>query len=153
MSDNHVDEKRIALTIAGLAVAQSIVAAEGDGEGNDALLAATQAANAWAYFQAKSTKQTMFEIQLHSSTTDESLSFFKSKIEKYEKEKEEIKIKAEDFEKQVNEAKEREAKLGFSDLALQLSIVLASVAIVARWNLLWFFSVGIGVFALFKLCF
>ena len=56
--------KRVAITIAILAVIISVIGNLGDNAKTEAIIKTTKAANQWGYFQAKSIKQTAYETEL-----------------------------------------------------------------------------------------
>lgn len=55
--------KRVAITIALLAVIISVIGNKGDNAKTEAIIKTTEAANQWAYFQSKSIKQTAYETE------------------------------------------------------------------------------------------
>jgi methionine synthase II (cobalamin-independent) len=55
--------KRVAITIAVLAVIISVIGNKGDNAKTDAIIKTTEAANKWAYFQSKSIKETAYETE------------------------------------------------------------------------------------------
>jgi hypothetical protein len=105
---------------------------------NNAALKKTEASNQWNYFQAKSTKQSLAELARDLAPEDKRSAYL-AKIERYEKEKGEIKIVADQLEA---EAKDWDAKSDAqmhehhrwaqSTTALQVSIALAAIALLTR---------------------
>ncbi|MBI3367749.1 MAG: DUF4337 domain-containing protein, partial [Burkholderiales bacterium] len=65
---------------------------------NNAAIKKTEASNQWNYFQSKSTKQSLAEVSRDLSPEDKKATYI-AKIERYEKEKNEIKLVAEGLEK------------------------------------------------------
>lgn len=68
---------------------------------NNAALQKTAASNQWNYFQAKSTKQSLAEVSRDLAPKEEDKAKYQAKIERYEKEKAEIKRDAEKHEAQT----------------------------------------------------
>src|SRR5256885_15522194 len=58
----------------------------------------TEAANQWAFFQAKSTKQSLSEFARDLATTEDRRAAYQAKVERYEKEKDDIKRDADRLE-------------------------------------------------------
>ena len=65
---------------------------------NDAAIKKTEASNQWNFYQAKSTKQSLTELALTMAPKDEDKAKYAAKVERYEKEKAEIKSAAEKLE-------------------------------------------------------
>ncbi len=156
-------EKHVALTTAIIAVFLSISSILGGNANDDIMINRGLANNQWAYFQAKSTKQAlyevnrkMFETQLADPALAESykkeiqkkLDDFDKKIEKYEVEKNEIKAAAENHEKLSEAASEIENMYDYAEGFYQISIILAAIAMIAKRKELWFFSSGLGATAI-----
>ena len=102
--------KYVSMTLICLAVLAAIATLKGGGfttrtlkEMNEATLQQAQASDQWAFFQAKSIKQNLYEIELDhlkntGTATTNALDKAKAKVDKYDKEKSEIKAKAEELE-------------------------------------------------------
>lgn len=148
-------ERKVALTIAIMAVVLAVISMKGDNAKGDGLLAATKASSQWAYFQAKSIKEHSYEIQKETLTflgNDNNqdklktlLETYDKKIDKYGKEKDEIKKQAEDFEHEVLEASKINDTCDLGGLLLQIGIVIASIAILVEWSFLWYVGSILGV--------
>ena len=121
---------------------------------NNAAISKTKASNQWNFFQAKSTKQSLAEVSRDLSPEDRK-PVYQAKIERYEKEKNEIKTVAEGFEKESLDWDERsEAQMhqhhrwAQATTVLQVSIAMAAIALLTRKKWLeWamFAAAGIGV--------
>ena len=149
-------EKRVALTIAALAVILSIISTAGDNAKSESLLAATRASNNWAYYQSKSIKEHSFELQkelislfpvasIDKTAREKVIAKYEAFVTRYAKEKEEIKAKAEELEKEVIYNGNINDRCDLAAVFLQIAIVLGSVAILVRWKLFWYVSVGLGL--------
>ena len=121
---------------------------------NNAAISKTKASNQWNFFQAKSTKQSLAEVSRDLSPEDRK-PVYQAKIERYEKEKNEIKTVAEGFEKESLDWDERsEAQMhqhhrwAQATTVLQVSIAMAAIALLTRKKWLeWamFAAAGVGV--------
>src|ERR1700744_6480400 len=69
---------------------------------NDAAIRKTEAANQWAYYQAKGGKQNLAELGMELSSPERK-AFFQGEVARYEGEKTEIKAKAEGLENESTE--------------------------------------------------
>jgi hypothetical protein len=154
-------EKKIALSIAIVAVMLALIGAKGDHAKTEAIIKRAEASDQWAFFQSKSVKQHISEVDVQLAEIKRDLKSLKpaapegeKKVEKpekspkgpeaYEKEKEEIKEKAEDLEKESNHELALENKLHLAEVLLQLAVVLSSIAILTRWHLPWFVGMALA---------
>lgn len=120
---------------------------------NQAVLDKAHASDQWSFYQSKSTKEHLVNLAAENATTAERRAWFKSEAERYKKEKEEIKHKAEAFDEQSNrenELSERDMhphhKLAQAITFIQVSIGLASVtALTGRRWLLWAALLGTAI--------
>ena len=139
-------EKRVAVTIAIIAIFLSFVGNFGEKSRTEAIIKTNEASDQWGYFQAKGIKSQMAGMQAdllgNSATasteaTKAGAAKLVTQSERYEGEKAEIKTKAEELQHEakhelsVNERCERAA------LFLQLAVVLCSVSILARSHIFW----------------
>lgn len=144
-------EKIVAVSIACMAVVLSLITDHADDAKTDAILSTNEATNAWSYFQAKSTKQHVTESELHlvgaldRPDEAEMTAKLQAELARYEAEKEEIKAKAEELAAKATRASAVDERAGQGGLFLQLAIVLASIAILARWSKLWWVSLLVAV--------
>jgi hypothetical protein len=144
-------EKSLAVSIACMAVVLAVISDHADDAKTEAILSTNEAANAWSYFQAKSTKQHVTESDLHLldvlEVEDEAGIRGKlgADVERYEQEKNTIKLEAEQLAEQAARARSVDDRAGQGALFLQLAIVLASVAMLARWSKLWIVSVLVAL--------
>jgi Na+/glutamate symporter len=117
---------------------------------NNAAIKKTEASNQWNYFQSKSTKQSLAEVSRDLSPADKQ-AFYQAKIDRYEKEKNEIKLVAEGFEKesqswdkQSDVQMHQHHRWAQATTALQVSIALAAIALLTRKKWLEFGMFGVG---------
>jgi hypothetical protein len=121
---------------------------------NNAAIKKTEASNQWNYYQAKSGKQNLAELAL-ALVTEDKKEQYKSEIERYKKEKAEIKVGAEkleaeakDWDKRSDDEMHLHHRWAQATTALQISIALAAIALLTRrkWLEWGMFGVaGLGV--------
>ena len=78
---------------------------------NEAVLKKAEASDQWAFYQAKSTKGNMAEIAAHLAKDPATAELYKKEAERYDKEKKEIKVKAEVFDEESKKANEMSEKV------------------------------------------
>ena len=105
---------------------------------NNAAIKKTEASNQWNFFQAKSTKQSLAEFARDLAPEDKRPSY-QGKIDRYEKEKGEIKGDAEKLEKEAttwdkssDEQMHQHHRWAQATTVLQVSIALAAIALLTR---------------------
>ena len=105
---------------------------------NNAAIKKTEAANQWSYFQSKSTKQSLAEFARDLAPEDKRVAY-QGKIDRYEKEKGEIKLGAEKLEteattwdKSSDEQMHQHHRWAQATTVLQVSIALAAIALLTR---------------------
>ena len=112
--------------------------------------------NTWAFYQAKSVKQTLAEMARDDAV--ERKQFEKAdkltvKIDRYESEsatgegKKELMAKARSLEVERDEIRKSSPWLTFAGSAFQIAIVLLTASILAVSMPLYFASIGVGFFA------
>lgn len=120
--------------------------------------------NKWAYFQSKSTKQNLAEATLEQlralrtmssnasaeavAELDKKIEGYVSKVERYEKEKGDIKADAERWEKRYEELDKQGDQFDLSDAAMSVGIALCGVAALVERGMLMAFALtflGAGV--------
>ena len=113
--------------------------------------------NVWAFYQAKSIKQTLAEQSLDDATyrkETENMAKLQAKIDRYESDpktgegKNELFEKARQLEADRDEAKKRSPWIGYASTLYQLSIVVLSASILAvSMSMFWgsFFVAGLGL--------
>jgi len=121
---------------------------------NNAAIKKTEASNQWNYYQAKSSKQNLAEIAIVLAAEDKRAGF-KDEVERYKKEKAEIKAGAEkleaesaDWDKQSDAQLHLHHRWAQATTALQISIALAAIALLTkkRWLEWGMFGVaGLGI--------
>ena len=160
--------KYVSLTLVCLAVLTAIATLKGGGfttrtlkELNEATYQQAHASDQWAFFQAKSIKQNLYEIESDLMPKDadaKALEKVKAKIEKYGKEKDEIMKDAKLHEQKRDVARANADKvallgkdMGMAITFFQVSVALGGICLIVKKKWLWFASLGLGSFAAFKM--
>jgi len=106
---------------------------------NNAAIKKTEASNQWNYFQSKSTKQSLAELARDLTTGEPEKAKYQAKIDRYEKEKNEIKVVADklevdakEWDHQSDEQMHQHHRWAQATTALQVSIALAAIALLTR---------------------
>ena len=147
-------EKRVAISIAVLAVILSFIGNLGDNAKTDSILKTNEASNQWGYFQAKSIKGQMAAMQsstiavLSVGQTDDArtkeIARLNAESARYEQEKDEIKKEAEVLQAQAAQDSKVNDRCDLASLMLQIAVVICSVAILSRWHAFWFAGLALG---------
>ena len=113
---------------------------------NEAVLKKTQASDQWNFYEAKSNKGHLMELALELAPANKR-DFYQGQIAKYDKEKKEIKVKAEALEVESEKANEQSEhvmhphhKLAQAMTLIQIAISLASITVLTRKK--WLFAVA-----------
>ena len=152
---------RIAVMTAILATAGALMSYQGGATQanaslfkNNAAIKKTEASNQWNYYQAKSSKQNLSELAV-AIVADDKKGQYQAEVERYKKEKAEIKVvadkleaEAKDWDAQSDEQMHLHHRWAQATTALQISIALAAIALLTRRSwLTWgvYGVAGIGV--------
>jgi hypothetical protein len=154
----------LALTTVIFAVCATLSTLKGGGFSTRSVISQAQASDQWAYYQSKSIKGYVYELQREKFEMDlkanksmsralaadyeKRIAVYKEKIDRYEKEKEEIKKKAEDLEKRRDDAQIHSGAFGMAAMFLQIAILLSSIAALMKKKLFWIIGMGCGIFGL-----
>ncbi len=128
---------------------------------NRGILRQTQASNQWAYYQAKSIKGYLYELQKEKLDTElklvpetntsvrqdyeKRIQSYTDKINRYNREKANILKEAQNLERQRDEATIISQNFGLAVIFLQLAILMSSIATVMKKKTLWMFGLLLGV--------
>jgi Na+/glutamate symporter len=117
---------------------------------NNAAIKKTEASNQWNFYQAKSTKQALAELA-RDLAADDKKPGYQAKMDRYEKEKTEIKVVADKMEaeatqwdKQSDEQMHQHHRWAQSTTVLQVSIALAAIALLTKKKWLEYAMFGAG---------
>jgi len=157
----------LALTTIILAVCATMATFKGGGFSTRSVLSQTQASDQWAYFQSKSIKGYLYEMQkdqlemqlkgLGPKATPElaaeyqkKIDGYSAKITKYETEKAKITSDAKKLELVRDEAQQHSKAFGVAVIFLQIAILLSSIAALLKKKYVWVLGVAIGCYGLLQ---
>lgn len=165
--DNNKDRERwIGVWIGALAVILAICAMGGNNAGKDATLKNIEAANTWAFFQAKNMRRQAIRLQVdelqlqletNASLADATRKAIDGKLTEYRtldkqltsnKENneglDELWAKAKALETERDVAMMKDPYFDYAEAALQIAIVLASIAIITGGSWMLRGSIALG---------
>ena len=151
----------LALTTVVFAVCATLSTLKGGGYSTKSVMMQAQASDQWSYFQSKSIKGYLYELQRDKLEMDlkagvrvaageyrKKIDYYQQEIGRYKGEKEEIKKKAEEFEKTRDEARQHSGAFGMAAMFLQIAILLSSISALMKQKYFWFLGMGAGCFGL-----
>ena len=162
------DEKKerwlsfLALTTVILAVCATLATFKGGGFSTRSVMSQNQASDQWSYYQAKSIKSYIYEVQkekltlelptLEAKAPQAALEEYRKKIEeygtkitKYEGEKGEIQKEAKKFESIRDDAQKHSQAFGIAVIFLQIAILLSSIAALIKKKIIWVLGMAVGI--------
>jgi hypothetical protein len=160
----------LAISTVLIAVCATLSTFKGSGYSNKALMSQTKASDQWAFYQAKSMKGYMFQMQkdnfeLESEMVSKSkgsedirtkfqskMDEYDKKIKQYEIEKEQISNEAKKFEAEKDLFKLHSSAFGIAVIFLQISILLSSISMLAKKRMVWYLSLAVGIIGVFYFC-
>lgn len=151
----------LALTTVILAVCATLSTFKGGGFSTRSVISQTQASDQWAFFQAKSVKGNLYQIQreklqfeldtLPANTPETTrqlyhakLTEYAQKIQKYDTEKADIQKEAKRLEAVRDDAQQHGQPFGLAVIFLQVAILLSSIAGLFKQKKLWFLALPVG---------
>lgn len=162
MSDTTKERwlSQLALTTVILAVCATLATFKGGGYSTKSVIAQAQASDQWAYYQAKSTKQNLYELQAGQlelqaqalPAGSSALAAFQArateyhdKATRYEQDKKAIDAKARELEQVRDEAQRHSKPFGLAVIFLQVAILLCSIAGLMKRRLIWLGALPVGL--------
>jgi len=134
----------VSLMIVVLAVATAIGSLKAGGFSGRVMFNQAQASDTWAFYQAKSIKQRIAELEARGG--DAALGAeAAADVARYKGELVNLESKAHALEAQRDDAAKHGPYLGFAIASLQISIALASVCLITKRKMLWGASGLLGV--------
>jgi hypothetical protein len=144
----------LALTTVILAVCATLSSFRGSSYSTRAVLSQTQAANQWSYFQSKSIKGYIYEVQKEEldaqlranaatwppQTTAiyrDLVADFAQQIARYDGEKAQIQADARALEARRDHAQSHSRTFGMAVIFLQIAILMSSVSALLKKKVLW----------------
>jgi hypothetical protein len=158
----------LALTTVVFAVCATLSTFKGGSYSTRSVMSQTQAANQWAYYQAKGIKSYLYELQkekleleIETSTGNQvdtidahkkMIAVYTDRIKKYDNEKLTIQNEAKQLESVRDDAQKHSQAFGIAVIFLQVAILLSSIAALLKKKALWHLGslvgvIGIGYFA------
>lgn len=151
----------MAMTTVFLALFATLSTFKGGGFSTKAVLNQSRASDQWSFFQAKSIKGYLYELQrdeiklelkkdgkeLNPALLNEyqvRIAKYEAKLADYEKEKAKIKSDAEGLEKARDEFLAHSSAFGMAVIFLQLAILLSSIAALLKEKRLWWVGLILG---------
>ena len=157
---------QMALATVILAVCATLSTFKGGGYSTQSVISQTLASDQWAFFQAKSTKQHLHELQVEqlrlqalsldpasatAAAYAKSIADNESKTALYGDEKKQLEAKAHAFESERDDARRHGKPFGLAVIFLQVAILLNSIAGLLKvrrifWTALPIGMIGLGLF-------
>jgi hypothetical protein len=156
----------LALTTVILAVCATLSTFKGGGFSTRSVLSQTQASDQWAYYQAKSIKGYLYELQKEKLELDlkllgpkapaplieeyqKKIEGYAKNIKRYNDEKAQIEKDARKFEAIKDDATIHAQTFGMAVIFLQISILLSSIAALMKKKPVWILGLLTGAVGLF----
>jgi len=157
----------LAITTVLIAVCATLSTFKGSGYSNKSLMSQAKASDQWSFYQAKSMKGYIFQMQkdkfeleseliAKSKGSEDIIAKYKAKIDdygkkikQYEIDKEQITNEAKKFEAEKEEFKIHSAAFGEAVIFLQISILLSSISMLAKRKNVWYLSLIVGAMGAF----
>lgn len=156
----------LALATVILAVCATLSTFKGGGFSTRAVLSQSQASNQWAFFQSKSIKSYLYELQRDKLILEEKalsprlsplvnkeyakkIKYYQQKIDTYEVEKATIAAEAKNLESRRDDAQRHAQIFGLAVIFLQIAILLSSIAALVKQKYVWVIGLATGVVGIF----
>lgn len=151
---------QMALATVVLAVGATLSTFKGGSFSTASVINQTLASDQWAFYQAKSTKQHLYILQIDQmnlqamsapessaarAAYDKKIKQYQDEAARYESEKKLIEAKARDLEGLRDEAKLHGRPFGIAVIFLQVAILLNSIAGLLKNKQIWWLSVPVGL--------
>lgn len=149
----------LALSTVILAVCATLATFKGGGYSTRSVMSQTQASDQWAFYQAKSIKGYIYEMQKDRLELEKKsgtipggmlqdynklIEEYGNKVLKYDQEKTAIQNEAKRFESIRNDAQSHSQIFGIAVIYLQIAILLSSIAALLKIKTVWYLALGIG---------
>lgn len=143
----------ITFSAAVLAVLVALATLLGHRAHTEELLLQSKSADLWAEYQAKSIRESTYGslaevlavMKAENAETAKKLSEdFRSKTEKYAKDKEALKEKATELEQEQRTEQRKANRFDLSEALLEMALVITSVALFTKRKGFWFLGLALG---------
>ena len=155
----------LALTTVIFAVCATLATLKGGGYGTKSVMSQAQASDQWAYYQSKSIKAYVYELQKEKFEMDlrtmkagaspslaaeykKKIDSYGQKIQRYDDEKTDIMKKAKELESQRDITQQHSGAFGMAAMFLQIAILLSSIAALMKQKYFWHLGMASGAFGL-----
>ncbi|MFP5214065.1 MAG: DUF4337 domain-containing protein [Acidobacteriota bacterium] len=152
----------LALTTVILAVCAALSTFKGGSYSTRSVLSQSMASDQWAFYQAKSLKSYLYEIQKEEMECDlkakdvsmpetgvealkTRIDSYGQRIAKYDAEKAEIMKQAKALEDLRDDAQRHQSSFGMAVIFLQIAILLSSIAALLKKKPVWYLGLVVGV--------
>lgn len=122
---------------------------------NESAIVKTEAADKWAFFQAKSIKQSLAENSAENAANDSVKEKFLTKAKNYNQEKHSIEEQAKKLDEKAEKLNNESEKIihhhhrwAQAMMALQIAISLAAITILTKKKWMFFTSLGVSLIGL-----
>jgi hypothetical protein len=126
----------VSLMVVVLAVATGVGSLKAGGFSTKVMLFQARASDEWAYYQSKSIKQRIAEMEARQSTGEQAVTA-QADIARYKKDQVDSQARAKDLEAQRDGFAKHGPDMGFGIALLQIAIALASVCLLTKRRWLW----------------
>ena len=148
-------DKRVALTIAILAICLSFIANLGDNAKTSSILKTSEASDQWNFFQAKSTKALLAAMHgdlMMRLSSEERFEDSRNRAvqlgkdaQRYDVEKADVKKQAESLTAQAKVFSSINDRCDQAALLLQIAVIVCSVSILGQSHKFWWLGMILGV--------
>jgi hypothetical protein len=152
----------LALTTVILAVCATLSTFKGGGFSTRSVMSQTQASDQWAFFQAKSVKGYIYEMQKDKLELElkgmgakapqalleeyrKKIDGYGKKIARYDEEKAAIQKEAKRYEQIRDDAQKHSQTFGIAVIFLQIAILLSSIAALIKKKPVWVLGMAVGI--------
>jgi hypothetical protein len=138
-------DKRVAVTMAVIAATLAVVSVLGHIASTEELLNQERASDQWSFYQAKAIRRYQSEVArdvLAGLGKKEVAQQYAGNMERYQKESEEIQVKAKELQSESDFAGRKALRLHIGEVFLEIAIVFASLAILTKRTFLWMTAIG-----------
>ena len=137
-------DRKVAVTMAGIAALLAIVTVFGHILSTEELLAQQKASDQWAFYQAKAIRRYESDIARDVlaavSAGQNGAQKYAANVTRYEKEAGEIQGEAQKLETESHVRGRQALRVHFGEVFLEIGIVLASLAILTKRKDVWYIS-------------
>jgi hypothetical protein len=156
----------IALLVALIATFMALCGVKAGNLGQTMAEAQAHMIDSWSYYQAKSTKQNLADATLVQLTVqravggptmppevradlDKKIAKYEADVQRYEKEKNEIRLQAEGFQRDYKALNIHDGQFDLSDAALSVAIALLGITALTKKKWLLVFAIAFMIFGVF----